>query len=196
MKINDNVEKLIEYSTDLINITKEYNMLIVDMQENITKIKEQFEISEESSFVRLINDIISEKNIYTNYGTSINRVGNTILEYGTELKNILLEKEINGSSIMYDYEKITNEVIPPIVDAKKFITSAKNCLNDAKIDYDYGQQSIENSINEIQKKVEEYDLWNINTKERYNNVLDNLKTSLKQIKIEQIKKSNTNINTI
>lgn len=196
MKINDNIEKTIEYSSDLINISKEYNILIEDMYESIKKIKDTIEISEESSFEKLINTIISEKNIYTNYGTSINRLGNTILEYATEINNNLLEKGIKGSSILYDSEKITNDVIPPLEDAKKYINSSLNCINEIKIDFDCGQNSINNDISQIIKKVDDYKFWNINTKEKYNNILDGLKISLQQTKIEQINKRVQNINTI
>ena len=196
MKINDNIEKTIEYSSDLINISKEYNILIEDMYESIKKIKDTIEISEESSFEKLINTIISEKNIYTNYGTSINRLGNTILEYATGINKNLLEKGIKGSSILYDSEKITNDVIPPLEDAKKYINSALNCINEIKIDFDCGQNSINNDISQIIKKVDDYKFWNINTKEKYNNILDSLKMSLQQTKIEQINKRTQNINTI
>ena len=196
MKINDNIEKTIEYSSDLINISKEYNMLIEDMYESIKKIEDTIEISEESSFKKLINTIISEKNIYTNYGTSINRLGNTILEYATGINKNLLEKGIKGSSILYDSEKITNDVIPPLEDAKKYINSSLNCINEIKIDFDCGQNSINNDISQIIKKVDDYKFWNINTKEKYNNILDGLKISLQQTKIEQINKRTQNINTI
>ena len=166
------------------------------MYESIKKIKDTIEISEESSFEKLINTIISEKNIYTNYGTSINRLGNTILEYATEINNNLLEKGIKGSSILYDSEKITNDVIPPLEDAKKYINSSLNCINEIKIDFDCGQNSINNDISQIIKKVDDYKFWNINTKEKYNNILDGLKISLQQTKIEQINKRAQNINTI
>lgn len=196
MKINDNVEKINECATDIINISREFNTLMDDLYENIRKIKDTSEISEESSFGKLLDKISSEKNIYTNYGTNINRLGNTLLEYSVGIKNILLEKGIKGNTLLYDGDKITNDVIPPIPDINKFIASAKNCVNEIRIDYDCGQYTIGEDINQILKRVEEYNTWNVNTRERYTKVLDDLNSSLKQIKIEQIKKRVQNINII
>lgn len=196
MKINDNVEKINEYAIDIINISKEYNMLIEDMYESIKKIKDTSELSEESSFKNLLSVICSEKNIYTNYGTNINRIGNIFLEYTSEINNIMQEKGIKGNTLLYDGDKITNDVIPPISDARKFIDSAKNCIDEIKIDFDCGQYSISNDISQIIKQVEQYNAWNVNTKAKYAKVLDDLNIALNQIKIEQIKKRTQNINTI
>ena len=196
MKINDNVEKINEYAIDIINISKEYNMLIEDMYESIKKIKDTSELSEESSFKNLLSVICSEKNIYTNYGTNINRIGNIFLEYTSEINNIMQEKGIKGNKLLYDGDKITNDVIPPISDARKFIDSAKNCIDEIKIDFDSGQYSISNDVSQIIKQVEQYNAWNVNTKAKYTKVLDDLNIALNQIKIEQIKKRTQNINTI
>ena len=196
MKINDNVEKINEYAIDIINISKEYNMLIEDMYESIKKIKDTSELSEESSFKNLLSVICSEKNIYTNYGTNINKIGNIFLEYTSEINNIMQEKGIKGNKLLYDGDKITNDVIPPISDARKFICSAKNCIDEIKIDFDCGQYSISNDVSQIIKQVEQYNAWNVNTKAKYAKVLDDLNIAVNQIKIEQIKKRTQNINTI
>ena len=196
MKINDNIGKIKECAIDVINISKEYNMLIDDMFENIKKVKETIDISKESSFERLISEIASEKNIYTNYGTNINRMGNVLLEYASGINDAMQEKGIKGNALLYDGDKITNDVTPPISDAKKYIESAKECVNEVKIDFDCGQYTINNDVSQIIKQVEQYNSWNINTKAKYTKILDDLNIAINQIKIDQIRKRTQNINTI
>jgi len=196
MKINDRIDNINEYATDLINSSREYYTLIENMYESIKRVNDSLDISEESSFKKLLQSIISQKNIYTNYSTSINRLGNNLLDYSMEIRNILTEKGMRGNSIQYDGDKMSNDVTYYLPDAKRFILSANNCANEFNIDFDCGQNMIKEEIAGIINLVNEFENWNTITKTKYNNALTNLKSNLRQTRIEQIRRRNSSINTI
>ena len=108
--IDINVNKIKEYSADIIQLSKEYNEIIQEMYETLENLNEKNILfgkeNEENSSNKFTNTIKKEKNMYTNFGMELNKCGNILNELGIELEK---NNGIPTSKIIFESEPIKNE---------------------------------------------------------------------------------------